>query len=241
MLSSDDVFLVATGLYAVSLVVLLGWLRGVPDSRREYCYAVLAVVAASLGATTLHVLGVGQIPAGATVLDVPAVASDLLTYGMLWGITAHLANVSRRMLAFVVGLPISQSIVFQVATVTGGVVALLCLAFVVLGHLLLAYVLLSRVWESAQDVPADQRLLHWKSRNLLLFLIGMIILFGVVAIGGIFDEFTIALLQQYMNVLIRVGFAGFLFANVDAIAVDEAGESLLEFGPTGDAGVADDD
>lgn len=239
MISLTDVYWVATGLYAVSLVVLLGWLRGVPDSRREYCYAVLVAVVATLGATAMHALGVAQVPVGATVLDVPALAADALTYAILWGITARLAGVSRRMLAFVVGLPVSQTVVFQGATVAGGgVVALLCLAFVVVGHAVLTYVLLRPVWKRAQRVPADQRLLHWKSRNLLVFLIGMIILFGVVAVGGVFDEFTIAVLQQYMNVLIRVGFAGFLFANVDSIAADGLGEALP--GSDGDAGPADD-
>ncbi|QLH84605.1 bacteriorhodopsin [Halosimplex pelagicum] len=226
MIESSVVFWASAAVQAVALVVLLGRLRGISASRRRYCYPVLSVLGVSLVGTVLIALGVGT-GVGGTSLDAPGLVDDLIAYSVLWSITALLAGESRRMVGVFVVLPVIQVVAFNGGVLLGGAAGLVGLFVMVVGQVLLAYLLLGRVWERAQRVPDRQRLLHWKARNLLLFLIGMLIAFSLLSVAQVFDEFVVSTVGAYMDLLIRVGFAGFLFANVDAIEVDEAGDELL--------------
>jgi undecaprenyl pyrophosphate phosphatase UppP len=109
----------------------------------------------------------------------------------------------------------------------GGPVALVALAVLVVGHLVLLSLYRNRIWEAAQSLSEEQRLLHWKARNLLLFLVGMIIVSAVLGLFGVFDDFVNTVLTQYMNLLIRAGFAGFLFANITNVDVENAAGRFL--------------
>ncbi|WP_415378600.1 rhodopsin [Halosimplex sp. TS25] len=227
MIESSVVFWVSAAVQAVALVVLLGWLRGISASRRRYCYPVLFVLGVSLAGTVLIALGVGT-DVGGTSLDAPGIADDLIAYSVLWGITALLAGESRRMVGVFVVVPVIQVVAFNGGVLLGGTAGLVGLLVMVAGQVLFAYLLLGRVWERAQRLPDRQRLLHWKARNLLLFLIGMLIAFSLLSVARVFDEFVVSTVGAYMDLLIRVGFAGFLFANVDAIAVDGATDGLID-------------
>ncbi|WP_459194542.1 G protein-coupled receptor family protein [Halosimplex sp. J119] len=227
MTESSVVFWVSAAVQALTLVVLLGWLRGIAASRRRYCYPVLFVLGVSLVATVLIALGIGTDVAG-TTLDAPGIADDLIAYSVLWGVTALLAGESRRMVGVFVVVPVIQVVTFNGGVIVGGVAGIAGLLVMVAGHVLFAYLMLGQVWERAQRVPDRQRLLHWKARNLLLFLIGMLIAFSLLGVAQVFDEFVLSTISAYMDLLIRAGFAGFLFANVDAIAVDDTGEAILD-------------
>jgi hypothetical protein len=39
-------------------------------------------------------------------------------------------------------------------------------------------------------------------------------------IAGLFDQFTAAVTLEYLDLLLRVGFAGFVFANVETLAAE---------------------
>ncbi|QLH79636.1 bacteriorhodopsin [Halosimplex rubrum] len=227
MIESSVVFWASAAVQAVALVVLLGWLREISASRRQYCYPVLVVLGVSLVATVLIALGVGT-DIGGTSLDAPGIADDLIAYSVLWGITALLAGESRRMVGVFVVVPVVQVVAFNGGVILGGTAGIVGLFVMIVGQVLFAYLLLGRVWERAQRLPDRQRLLHWKARNLLLFLIGMLIAFTLLSVAQVFDEFVVSTVGAYMDLLIRVGFAGFLFANVDAIEVDDAGDELLD-------------
>jgi hypothetical protein len=54
----------------------------------------------------------------------------------------------------------------------------------------------NRIWEAAQSLSEEQRLLHWKARNLLLFLVGMIIVSAMLGLFGVFDDFVNTVLTQ---------------------------------------------
>ncbi|SFR89019.1 Bacteriorhodopsin [Halomicrobium zhouii] len=224
MISASLVYAATAAVYALTLVGLLAWLPRIGESRRRYCYPVVAVVGIATVTTALSALGVGVLTVNGSELDVPSVADDLISYAVLWVVAGLLVDESRRTLALLAVIPAVQVVAFNVASVGGGAIGLVCLAAVVVGHVVIAYLLLGPVWKRARDVPEAQRLLHWKARNLLLFLIGMLIAFALLSVGGAFDELGIAVLAEYVGLLIRVGFAGFLFANVDAIAVDGFGD-----------------
>ena len=244
MISESLVHSATAVVYGATLVVLLAWLRRVPDRARRYCYLMVGVVGVGAATSLLAAAGVGAITVNGREVLLPSFASDLVAYTTLWAVTAMLADVSRRTLAAVAGLPFLQVAAFQFGASAGGLVGLASTALVIGGHFVLAYLFVGPIWRGAQDLPDERRLLHWKSRNLLLFLIGMLIAFAFVSLAGAFSAFGTTVINQYISVLIRVGFAGFLFANVGSLAGvrDDAhggGVSPTDFGsPPPDA--ADD-
>ncbi|RXK51545.1 bacteriorhodopsin [Halorientalis pallida] len=228
MISSATVYAASAGVYAAVVAALVLWLRRIPESYRQYCYPVLGIVVISGIAVALDAARIGTIVVNEYPITIPSLLGDLIAYPALWAVAALLAGVDRRMLGITVAIPFVQRGAFTVAAVTDGLVALVSVSVVVGGHLVLLYLYRNQIWEAAQSVSDGQRLLHWKGRNLLLFLIGMIIVSAVLGLTGLFDTFVSAVLTQYMNLLIRAGFAGFLFANVTNIDVGDAGGNLLE-------------
>ena len=225
MISLTAVRFAGSFAFALTFAVLLVWIRRIPEAKRRYCYPVVGIVGFAAVTTALGALGIGTI--AGTTLDVPGMVDDLITYAVLWALAAVLAGESRRMVGLFAVIPAAQVIAFNVAAVVGGLVGLVGLFLVVAGHGVLAYLLFGPVWTHAQQLPDRQRLLHWKARNLLLFMIGMLIVFALLSVASVFDEFVSGALGLYVDALIRIGFAGFLFANVDAIAVDDAGDDSL--------------
>ncbi|MFC7076590.1 bacteriorhodopsin [Haloarcula halophila] len=215
MISETTVYGSAAAVSAIATVAFLVWIRRVPARKRPYCYPVVGVVGLSAVLTALvaldgfYIAGTGQ--------TLPGVIDDFVAYTVLWVAAAAIAGESRRMLALLAVIPMVQVVAFNVAAVVGGLVGLVGLALLVVGQVLIAYLFLGPIWERTDSLPDGQRLLHWKSRNLLLFLIGMLVVFALLSVGQIFDTFVTAVLSEYMGLLIRVGFAGFLLANVDAI------------------------
>ncbi|GCF13436.1 hypothetical protein Harman_13710 [Haloarcula mannanilytica] len=221
MSSTEMVLTVSALVYTASLVVLLAWLRRLPAAKRRYCYPVVGVVGFATVMTALSALGIGFVDIAGSETDLPKILDDFVTYSTLYVVTVLLANESHRTLAIVAGIPLVQVLAFNVAAIAGGPIALAGILVAVVGHGVLAYLFAGPIWRRADALPDDQRLLHWKSRNLLLFLTGMLIAYAIIAIGNVFDPFVITVLSEYIGLLIRVGFAGFLFANVDAITVDK--------------------
>lgn len=217
MIEAATVHGLRAGVYVVALLVLLAWYRRLPEKQRAFCRPVLGVVGFAAVATALVSAGIGTISVGTGEVVVPSVVDDLVAYLVLYGVMVRLADVDGLLLYAIPLTPVAQRLAFEVATVTDGLPALLGLLILVGGHVVVAAVLLGPVWRRAQGVAEQRRLLHWKARNLLLFLVGMFIVFVVLALFSVFDEFTTLIIQQYMTVLLRVGFAGFLFANVDAV------------------------
>lgn len=222
MIELSTVYAIAAAGYLLATLGLIAWLGRIPDDKRLYCYPAVAAVGISAVTTVLSMVGVGVLTVNGAALDVPSVLDDLIAYPLLWAVAALLANESRKTVGLFVLVPAVQVVAFNGASVLVGLVA------VVVGHVYLTYLLFGPVWERAQRLLDRQRLLHWKARNLLLFLIGMLIVFALLGVGGVFDTYISGVLGEYVGALIRVGFAGFLFANVDAIAVDEAGGDLLD-------------
>jgi hypothetical protein len=210
--------------------------RKVPAHLRRYCHLLILVVGLGGATSFLASAGIGGVSVGEKTVLLPTFVNDAVAYSVLWFVTAMLAVVSRRMLAVVTALPFVQVVAFQFGTPMGGLIALVSTVVVVVGHLVIACLFAGPIWRTAQALPDERRLLHWKSRNLLLFLIGMRIVFAFLSLAGAFATFGGHLLSQYISVLIRVGFAGFLFVNVVALDAEggadstEGGVSPTDFG-----------
>lgn len=217
MISDSIVYAVSGCVYAVTLVALLARLRRISDRLYRYCYPVLFVV--GLGAVT-HLLvagGGGTVSLGDRTVNFLTLTNDALAYPILWGLTALVAGVSRRMLAIVVGVPFVQVLAFQLGATAGGLLGLVSSVAVIAGQFVLLYLFWKPIWRTAQDLGDQRRLLFWKSRNLLWFLITMLVVYAFIALTGLFTSFGIRSIGVYISLLIRVGFAGFLFVNVDIL------------------------
>ncbi|WP_135854044.1 G protein-coupled receptor family protein [Halorussus salinus] len=242
MISVSALHSISGGVYVLTFVVLLLRTRSVPDRLRRYCHLLLLVVGLGGATSFLAAAGLGGVAVGGQTVLLPTFVNDVVAYSVLWFVTAMLAGVSRRMLAVVTALPFVQVVAFQFGTPMGGLIALVSTVVVIGGHLVVAYLFVGPVWRTAQALPDERRLLHWKSRNLLLFLIGMLIAFAFLSLTGLFTTFGGNVLNQYIALLIRVGFAGFLFANIDALDAtdgrDETGDdhSPAEFGRSAPSG-----
>jgi len=228
-----DLPLVTTGstaVYAVALVVLLLWLRRVPVDRRTLCYPIVLIVGTSAVAVGLNTVGVGLVTINGYEVTFPTFLNDLFSYALLYLVMARIGGIEGRALALVVATPVAQRVAFEFGVVFGGLFGLGALGFVIVAHLAIAAYLLGPIWRSIQSMPEQRRLLHWKARNLVLFLMGMLIVYALISVGGIFDTVTSDIINQYMGILIRVGFAGFLFTNLDAVGGASLRPSARETG-----------
>jgi len=229
----------STAVYAVALGLLLVWLRRVPVDRRTLCYPIVLVVGISAVALGLVTAGVGTVTINGYEMVLPTFLSDLISYALLYLVMARIGGVGGRPLALIVATPVVQRIAFELGVIFGGLFGIAALGFVVVGHAAIAAYLLGPVWRSLESVPEQRRLLHWKARNLVLFLIGMLIVYAVLSVGNIFDSVTSAVISRYMGILIRVGFAGFLFANLDAVGAASLRPSQRDPAAPSDATTAD--
>ncbi|WP_134672340.1 bacteriorhodopsin [Halorussus marinus] len=220
MIDEPTLYAVGGVAYAVTLAVLLLWLRRIPQRLHHYCRLVVAVMAVSTVCSFLAAAGVGAFSAHGYFFALPNVANDVFAYSLLWFVTAKLAGAKRRNLAIVTAAPAVQVLAFNFGARAGGLVTLVSTLIVIGGHVFVAYLFVGPIWETAQNRSADRRLLHWKARNLLLFLLAMLIAYAFISDAGAFTKFGDILINHYISVLIRVGFAGFLFANIRAL--DEA-------------------
>jgi sensory rhodopsin len=203
--------------YAVSLLVLVAWLRRIPEAYHSYCYPLVGLVALAAVVQTATAFGVGTISVGAGELDVPSVIEGGIVYGGLFAFAAVIAGLTRRQLVVAGGLPLVMNYSFQLASVGEGVVAAVGALITVLGFPVLCWLFFRPYARAAEaQSPGRQRLFR-KFRNLLLFLIGVLIVTALTSLD-VFVPGVSNLLVAYVDFLLRVGFAGFLFANADVFS-----------------------
>lgn len=209
-------------IYGVAAVISYVVARRAEQSVRVYAYIVVGVIGVSAIGTGLTAAGVGQLPALYAedgVTSVPGFIDDSVAYGVLFGLTTYFAGASRRMIALVAGLSFSSRLVIELGVQLGPIVTLVGIVVSIGTYLARVYLLWGPVWNTAQSIPDRRRLLFRKSRNLLMLLMGTNILAIPLIVSGLLDPFVQVIVLNYIDILIRVGFAGFLLANMGALAV----------------------
>lgn len=211
---TDPITLTFAGAYAVAAVALLAWSRTIPTALRRYCYPLLGLVLLAAVTNTASGFAVGAFSVGEGTLDVPNLLDGAVAYGTLYGFAAYLAGVDRRGLAVAIVLPVSMNLAFQGTALASGLVAIVGALVVVGGFVVLCWLFVGPFMRVVQATQADRQRLYRKFRNLLLFLIGVLIVTAFTTLD-VFDADVSAILVAYIDFLLRVGFAAFLFANVD--------------------------
>lgn len=239
MISEFAIYGVSAAVYALASIVLLVMTRGKPTNLRRYCYLLVGVVTVSAIGAVLTTFNAGFIELSSGVLEAPMLVDDFIAYSVLFGLATFCAGASRRMIALVVGLSVASRIAFEVVSVAGetlGVAVMAAIALIVVGsYLIRVYLMFGPIWATAKRQRNDRQLLYWKFRNLLLFLMGMLIVAALLMVFGFLGETAGIVVTQYIDVLLRVGFAGFLIANIEAFS--ETGrkmDSQPDFGTGGE-------
>lgn len=224
--SVSTVYLVFSGIFVLTAAVLLAWLPRTNDDARWACGTAVGVVIAGAVGTAAVGFDVGTVPIAGGETNLINLTTQLLAGTGFWVVAARLAGLSRRRMVGVAAVPFAQRVAFEVplSGVGGQAGAAIASVVALLTYGLLAYLFLGPIWRSAQSQPVSRRLLYWKVRNHLLFLLGMLIISSVAAMSGVFGPFVTVVIALYINVLVGIGISGFLFVNADTIAATEGGD-----------------
>ncbi|QZP39790.1 bacteriorhodopsin [Halobaculum magnesiiphilum] len=223
MIPSTTMYLGAAAVYAVAFLLLAGWYRRLDGAGTRLCAAAAGFVGLSAVAYAAMGLGLGTVPVAGGVVDVPNLVDDMITYSGLYAITVVLAGASMRWLLTVTGIVAIQRLSF--ALPNGGIVdgtgMLVAAGIVVAGWFVVVAIFAKPVWRAALDQSPERRLVHWKCRNLVVFLFAMLIVYALIALSGMLTEFLLTSLNIYIDFLMRIGVAAFLFANAGKIGAHE--------------------
>lgn len=238
MISEHAIYGGSAVVYALATVAFLVFSRRQPPHLRRYCHLLVSVVGVAAVTAAAWALGLGAVPVGSGQVVVPQLIDGLFAYPLLFGFAAFVAGSSRRTVALVAGISAAQRVSYEVGALTDGLLGLSMLVVVVGGFVAHVYLLFGPVWRTAQRQPVQRRLLYWKVRNLLLFLIGVLIAAAMLSLSPLLDSFTAGITVQYVDVLLRVGFAGFLIGNIRALDADSGADAADSVDSTSTAGAA---
>ena len=224
MIEPSAVRFASAAIYAVSAVVLLALARRKPPELRRYCYPFVAVVAFAGIGVGLWGAGIGAFSVASGTLEGGQLLTDYVAYPFLFGFAAFVAGASRRYVAGVVALTVAMRLGYDFAEVFEGALATAGTLGILVGYATLLGLFFGPVASAAARQPPERELFYKKTRNLALFAFGVLIAWAMLQIAGLFDQFTATVTLEYLDLLLRVGFAGFVFANVETLAAEaEAG------------------
>ena len=233
MIEPSTVRFASAGVYAVSAVVLLALARRKPADLRRYCYPFVAVVAFAGVGIASWAAGIGTFEVGTGTLEGGQLLTDYVAYPFLFGFAAFVAGVSRRYVGGIVAITVAMRVGYDFAEVFAGPLATAGTLGILVGYVTLVGLFFGPVASAAARQAPERELFFTKTRNLALFAFGVLIAWAMLQIAGLFDQFTATVTLEYLDLLLRVGFAGFVFANVETLTA-EAGSGVGVEG--GDAG-----
>lgn len=211
MIDQTTVYAVSGGVAGATAALLLLARRLYPtefDRLTAVCVVVPAVAAVG---TALSVADVGQVTVAGATIDGPDLFADLVLYGALHAVAARLAGLSSKLFGLLVALAVANRLVFALASVTPAVAA----GGIVVGFVATAGLYVGPVWRQAQAVSRQRRLLHWKGRNLLLFLQAAITVYAVLLVADVFPlDLVSTTAIEYIRGLLRVGLPIYLFVKI---------------------------
>ncbi|QWC19424.1 bacteriorhodopsin [Halorubrum sp. 2020YC2] len=230
MIEPSTVRFASAAIYAVSAVVLVALARRKPAELRRYCYPFVAVVALAGVGVAGWGAGIGTFSVASGTLEGGQLLTDYVAYPFLFGFATFVAGVSRRYVGGVVAVTVAMRLGYDFAEVFEGPLATAGTAGILVGYATLVALFFGPVASAAARQPPARELFYKKTRNLSLFAFGVLIAWAMLQIAGLFDQFTATVTLEYLDLLLRVGFAGFVFANVETLAAE------AESGVGGDGG-----
>lgn len=227
MITEPEIQSAMAVIYGITAIISFTIARRAEKSVRVYAYVVVGVVLVSAVGAALSSLGVGDIPAQFAdegVTSAPSFVDDSIAYAVLFGLTTFLAGASEKMIGLVAGLSFSSRLAVEMGTQFGSAVVLIGISVSILTYLVRVYLLWGPVWRASESVPDRRQLLFRKSRNLLMLLMGANIFALPLIAFGLLDTFGQLLVLNYIDLLMRIGFAGFLLSNIGVLGIGGAAQ-----------------
>lgn len=228
MIEPTTIRYVSAALYVGWVGVLLAAVRVKRPAARRYCYPFVAVVGVAAVMVGLRGAGVGVVTVAGGELELPQTISDYATYPLLFGFAAFVAGAGRRYVGFVVSTILVMRTGYDVATLFDGVLGTAGTGVILVGYALLVWLYFGPVADAAARQPPKRALFYRKTRNLVLFVFGVLISWAMFQLLGVLDGFTQAITLEYIDFLLRVGFAAFVIANAETLVDGE--ETLVDDG-----------
>ncbi|MBP1923968.1 bacteriorhodopsin [Halorubrum alkaliphilum] len=237
MIESATVRLVSAVLYVGWAAVLLAAVRRRSPPARRYCYPFVAVVALAAVAVGLRGAGIGVVPIGAGEIEIPQLIGDYATYPLLFGFAAFVAGASRRYVGLVVATVLVMRVGYDLADLFDGALGLAGTGGILVGYVVLLWLYFGPVAAAAARQSPKRALFYRKTRNLVLFVFGILIVWAMFQLFGAFDPFTGNVTLEYIDFLLRVGFAAFVIANAETLVGDDDADGRGD-GPDGGTATA---
>jgi len=231
MIEPATVQFVSAALYVGCAALLLFAVQRRSPAARRYCYPFVAVVAVAAVAVGFRGAGLGFVPVGVGELGLAHTVGDYVSYPLLFGFAAFVAGASRRYVGVVVVTALVIRIGYDVADLFDGTAGLVGTATILTGYALLVWLYFGPVATAAARQSPRRALFYRKTRNLILFVFGVLIVWAMLQLFGVFDPFTGTMTLEYIYFVLRVGFAAFVIANAETL-VD--GDSERGDGPLDD-------
>lgn len=229
MITVETVRLGFAALYGVATVGLLAAVTRVPQRLRPYSYTLVGVVALAGVELLFQQFGITEISVGAGSLVVATLVSQTVEYAVLYGAVVRLAGASRRLAAVVVLTALFPIYLTEVGEVidAGSLFGLVVVAGFVVPLPVLSYLFFGRIWRAAEQLPPRRRLLHWKTRNLILFVYAMLLVYiGTLVFQLLTDSVIQQLLLQYSGLAFSAGIPAFLIYNFTTLDETTAADVL---------------
>lgn len=206
-LTSETVRLAAAVLYASGFLAGLAGTRFVRPDLRRYCYPLVAVLAVEAGSLVAQASAVGVVRIDGATVNVIQDVSDIGLLAVIYSGVTLLGGASRRLTALTAVVAVTPLIGIALAPVVSGtVLSVFLLAVTFLPYPILLYLYLGPIRRAAESVPTRQRLLHWKARNVLLFVYAVVLLYILLAFAGLLtDPVLTDALIEYANLFSTAG------------------------------------
>lgn len=217
MIETTTIHYATAGAYAIATVVL-GILTFQKDaSVRRFCYPFVALTGLAGLMSLAWAANIGQIPIGTGMIRIPQAITDYPTYAILFGFTVYLSGAGRRYIGGIVGLLLITRFAYDLVAIFDGVLASVANVAIIVGYGLAVVFLYGPIAKYATQQPPRQELLFKKTRNLIVFIFVMLVVWSQLEVTGILDQFTLSATLQYTNILFRVGFAAFVIRNIGVL------------------------
>ncbi len=219
------------GVNLLTFIIALGLYTRTPEQVRSYAGVAVAIAGLTPLAIVLQEFGVGAVAVGNGSLDLLGLTQSLISTVVIYALVLASANVSRRVGVLTVALAVMPTLGGEIFGVVGqgaeGTVAtvafVLFLASFFVPFPVLLYLFFGPIRRSASEATPQQRLLHWKARNILLFAYGMLLAYTPLAVAGLItDPVLDVFIRQYSIFFLYAGVVLYLLYNYTTLDADEA-------------------
>lgn len=225
-LTAETVRFGFAGLNLLTFVVAVLLYTRTPPEIRKYAGVAVAVIGISPPIIVLQELGYGAIALGNGSLDVLALLQGTVSTIVIYGLVLASAKVSRRIAAITIAVALVPTVGAEIIAVAGedpsGILAAVVLVSFLASFFIpfpaLLYLFFGPVWRAASDATPQQRLLHWKARNILLFAYGMLLAYTPLVLAGLITDPVLGIfVQEYSVFFLYSGIILYLLYNYSSL------------------------